>query len=140
MKIRLSNIAFIDGVLTADMQQLDGVPSVPPVAPPAAEPPLTLPKAYNSDTAVAREMLLAAVRENGLNAIDVQGHGDRIVAALKRTYPSLDVYVNRKTDAIVWPGFGSIDCTIDSGKGGFYFRPDPLTDPHRVAWKPAGQR
>lgn len=135
MKIRLSNFAFAGGVLSADVE-FDGViPSVPPVDRPLPGPPLALPTGYDYNATIAREMLLAAVRENGLNAIDVQRHGDRIVAALKRTYPSLDVYVNPKTDAVVWPGFGSVDVTIDSGKGGWYFRPDGYT-----AWKPVGQR
>lgn len=137
-------LRLTDLVLTADVE-IDGpllpTPPLPPPAPPVAdppgpapEPPLALPTGYDSNPSVAWEMLRAAVRENSLNAIDVQRHGDRIVAALKRTYPTLDVYLST-SDAPVWPGFGSVDVTIDSGKGGWYFRPDGVTP-----WQPIGSR
>ena len=53
----------------------------------------------------------------------MQGKGATIVAALKADYPGLAVTVDPKTDAVVWPGIGPLDVTIDSGKGGWSFRP-----------------
>lgn len=83
-----------------------------------------LPAGYASDENVARQMFLDSMARHGLDPVAVQGNGWLIVNALKTDYPSLDVYAHRVTDAIEWPGFGPVDVTIDSGLGGFYFRPD----------------
>lgn len=130
--VRLTNL-----VLTADVE-IDGL-ALPPVVepvPPVVLPPATpiLPIGFNADPAVALEMLLRTVRTHQLDAIDVQRHGQVIVNALNEDWPGLDAYVSA-SDAVVWPGFGSLDVTIDGGKGGWYFRPDGA-----VPWKPVGQR
>jgi hypothetical protein len=93
------------------------------------------PSGYDSDIHVATKMFLESMQRHNLGAVAVQGHGQRMVDALLIDYPTLDVYANPRTDALMWPGFGSLDVTIDSGRGGFYFRPDGH-DP----WLPRGQR
>lgn len=130
--IRLTNL-----VLTADVEIDDlpiALPPVVPPVPPIAVPTAILPIGFSSDAAVALEMLLRTVRAHQLNAVDVQRHGQVIVDALNADWSGLDAYVS-VSDAVVWPGFGSLDVTIDGGKGGWYFRPDGA-----MSWKPAGQR
>jgi len=122
-KIRFRNIALAGGTVECDFELLeygDSTPRFPPPKPDNA----VLPKGYDSDQHVAFGMLVAAMQTAGLDPIGVQHHGDLIVAALQTAFPGLDVYAHRISDAIMWPGFGSIDCTIDSGRGGWYFRPD----------------
>lgn len=121
MKIRLSNITYAGGVFTADLDLADGPPTDQPV-PHSTE----LPLGYNTDRAVGLFMLKAAMHAYGWTPISVQGRGAKIIEALKLTYPALDVYLST-SDAPVWPGFGSLDVTIDSGKGGWSFRPDGVT-------------
>jgi hypothetical protein len=81
------------------------------------------------DVGNAPAMFDAAMKEAGLNAVSVQGHGQVIADAVNKKYPGLGVTVDPHTDAILWPGIGSVDVTIDSGKGGFYFRPDGYQGP-----------
>jgi hypothetical protein len=143
MKVRLTNLT-----ITCDVELLDGpllpttpippiVVVVPPVVvpDPIGVPPVAdLPAGYATDVGVARGMFFAAMTAAGLDPVKVQGHGAWIVAALKARYPALDVYLSTK-DAPVWPGLGSFDATIDSGKGGWSFRLDRDT-----AWQPVGSR
>jgi hypothetical protein len=147
MKVRLSNIQ-----ITCDVELLDGplVPTtpvpvviVPPVVvvpdPPEPVTRWELPNGYSTDTAVGYYVLVDAMTRAGLTPIGVQRHGDQIIAALKASYPDLDVYLS-PSDAPVWPGFGSLDVTIDSGKGGWSFQVDAPNKPGRVPWKPRDQR
>lgn len=120
-RVRLSNVSLIAGGLEGDAEALDASPPPPP--PP---PGNILPTGYNSDADTAYWMLAKAVTDNHLDPIAVQGHGQQIVDALNRSWPGLDVY-RSPSDAPVWPGFGSIDVTIDSGKRGWAFRPDGVT-------------
>lgn len=83
-----------------------------------------LPAGFDSDPNVARDMLINSMNLHGIDPVAAQGHGNAIVAALRADYPTLDVYAHNVSDAIMWPGFGSLDVTIDSGLGGWYFRPD----------------
>jgi len=141
MKVRLTNIEII-----CDVELLDGplmpttpippVVVVPPVVAPDSPAPVTLalPPGFDRLTSVGFGMLITAMDRAGLTPIGVQGKGPAIIAGLKALYPDLDVYLS-PSDAPVWPGHGSIDVTIDSGKGGWSFRVD-----HVTAWKPAGQR
>lgn len=69
------------------------------------------------------QMFVQSMQKHGLDPVAVQGHGATIVAALNQDYPGLGVTVDPKTDAVVWPGIGPVDVTIDSGKGGWSFRP-----------------
>jgi hypothetical protein len=132
MKIRITNLTF-------DLE-IDGTPpqpSLPPdpvLPPPQPDPPAPLPAGYDTDKSVGFWMLVNAMNAAGLTAIGVQNHGGHIIAALKALYPALDVYLS-PSDAPVWPGFGSLDVTIDSGKGGWSFRVD-----HVTAWQPPEQR
>lgn len=103
---------------------------VPP--PPASR---ALPEGYRTDENVAAQMLLDAISAAKLDAVAMQGHGTQIAQALNDYWPGLDAYAHPQTDAIMWPGFGSLDVTKDSGKGGWYFRPD-----HEAPWLPPGQR
>jgi len=146
MRVKLTNLTIAVApalTITADVELLEGrlVPTTPP--PPGTDPPpaptLPLPPGFDSNPGVARAMLFHAMDEAGLTAVGVQRHGDQIVAALKRTYPDLDVYLS-PSDAPVWPGFGSVDVTIDSGKGGFAFQVDAPSKRGRVAWVPQAQR
>ena len=144
MRVKLTNVT-----IECDVELLSGVlvPTTPipvVVVPPIVVPDpvvvaLPLPVGYDTSQGVARAMLFHAMDDAGLTAVGVQRHGDQIVAALKLAYPALDVYLSR-SDAPVWPGFGSIDCTIDSGKGGWAFQVDAVNKPGRVAWQPAGSR
>jgi hypothetical protein len=68
-------------------------------------------------------MFMSAMQESGLDPVAVQGHGAVIADAVNKKYPGLGVTVDPKTDAVVWPGIGPLDVTIDSGKGGWSFRP-----------------
>jgi hypothetical protein len=105
------------------------LPGLP--APPGGLP---LPIGFDHDPRVGYLMLTAAMDAAGLTAVGVQRHGDQILAALTRRYPTLDVYLSR-TDSPIWPGFGSLDVTVDSGLGGWSFRPDGY-----FPWVPKGQR
>lgn len=79
---------------------------------------------HYSDPQTASSMFLSSMQKHNLDPVAMQGHGKDIVAALKADYPDLDVRVDPRTDAIVWPGIGPLDVTIDSGKGGWYFNPN----------------
>jgi hypothetical protein len=114
MRVRLSNVQLIVGGLEGDVEQLGAAP--PPVS-------VRLPPGYDTDPGVAFGMLQSAVNLCHLDAIAVQRHGQQIVDALNETWPGLDAYVDRKSDAVMWPGFGDVDVTIDSGKGGWAFQP-----------------
>lgn len=133
MKVRLTNL-----MITCDVELLDGplVPStpIPPVVPPVTPIGAPLPAGFDTSTGVGFVMLVNAMERAGLTPLGVQGHGPHIIAALKAYYPDLDVYLS-PSDAPVWPGFGSLDVTVDSGKKGWSFRVD-----HATAWKPVGQR
>jgi hypothetical protein len=94
----------------------------------------TLPPGYNTSTDVGYSMLLEAMNAAGLTPMGVQGQGRLIVDALNAywAFGSNPVWLNTKTDAPVWPEFGSIDVTVDSGQphppqypnGQWSFRPD----------------
>lgn len=114
MRVRLSHVQLIVGGLEGDVEQLGAAP------PPAVS---ALPPGFDSDVTVARNMLLSSMRGHNLDPIAVQGHGQVIVDALNADYRGLDAYVDRKSDAVMWPGFGDVDVTVDSGKGGFAFQP-----------------
>lgn len=120
-RVRLAGVALIAGGLEADVERLDG-----PAPPPPPPPPEGLPDGFDRDRRVGLDMLRKAMDAAGLDPIGVQGHGAAIVAALKKRWPGLDVYLS-PSDAPVWPGFGSLDVTIDSGKLGWQFRPDDVT-------------
>jgi hypothetical protein len=120
-RVRLSNVQLIAGGLEADAQGLDAAPAPEPIPDPA-----TLPLGFDTDPAIALGMLERAMNEHGLTPTGVQGHGQQIVDALNDTFPGLNVYL-ASSDAPVWPGFGSVDVTIDSGKGGWQFRRDRVT-------------
>jgi len=124
---RLHNFAIVDGGIEFDIDS--DVPAELPDEPPPPPRVPELPDGFDDDRGVAFSMLLSAMNAHGLNPIGVQNHGQQIVAALRDTWPDLDVYLS-PSDAPVWPGFGSIDVTIDSGKGGWQFRPDGVT-PYR---------
>ena len=119
MKIRVSNIVFSGGELTADVEIVGSGPALP-----TPGPLQELPRGYDTDENVARQMFVGAMNNQRLDPVAMQRHGQLIVDALKADYPTLQVYVNPRTDALMWPGFGSVDVTIDSGRGGWYFRPD----------------
>src|SRR3982750_1616850 len=123
-RIRLTNFVLADGGLEADLEELAA--HVDPGAPPAP-----LPDGYDRDERVAATMFLSTMKRYNVDSIAVQGHGSVVVADLKLAFPTLDVYAHPRSDALMWPGFGSIDTTIDSGRGGFYFRPD-----HQGQWEP----
>ena len=141
MRVKLTNVT-----IECDVELLSGalVPTTPPpVVPPVVVVPIVvppvvpvadLPAGYATDVGVARGMFFQAMAAAGLDPVTVQRHGDWIVAACKARYPALDVYLSTK-DAPVWPGLGSFDATIDSGKGGWSFRVD-----HDTPWQPVGQR
>jgi len=124
-RVRLSNVALIAGGLEADAEGLDASPPPPPIPEPSA-----LPVGFDRDPSVAFGMFQRAMNEHFQTPTGVQNHGQQIVDALRDTWPRLDVYRSR-SDAPVWPGFGSLDVTIDSGKGGWQFRPDGVTP-----WEP----
>ena len=146
MRVRLTNIVSIADGVECDATIINTVPFyppgppaelpvpppfVPPVRPPVTPPPFVppppvaaLPDGYDTDEGVALGMLLASMNKRGMTGVSVQGHGKEICAALNADWPGLNTYAHPQSDAVVWPGFGSLDVTIDGGKGGFYFRPD----------------
>jgi hypothetical protein len=110
----------------------------PPNPPDPPNPPVDtyarpLPDGYDTNEKVALDMLLDAMNAAGLNAVQVQRHGDWIANALNKRYPGLNAYPHPQSDAVMWPRFGSLDVTISSGVGGFYFRPDRLAPYDPVA-------
>jgi hypothetical protein len=119
--LRLSNPRIVDNVIVVDYETLSGeFVETSPVAD-------TLPPGFDTDKNVASQMFLGSMKKHNVDPVAVQRHGQSIVDALKADYPSLQVYLNPATDAVVWPGFGSLDVTINSGLGGWYFRPDGHT-------------
>lgn len=115
--------------LEIDLEPIDHTEPAPAPAPlppamPAPAPGRELPPGYDSDPTVGERMLLETVRIHKLDPIAMQNHGAAIAAALNADWPGLDAYAHKVSDAIMWPGFGSLDVTKDSGKGGWYFRPD----------------
>jgi hypothetical protein len=80
------------------------------------------PTASGGDLQTAASLFLDGVRQAGLNPVAVQGHGQQIADAVNRIHPELKLTVDPKTDAIVWNGI-PLDVTVDSGKGGWSFRP-----------------
>ena len=125
-RIRLTNLRLVADGLEADCDLIGALPGPPVDPPPPPPPPQELPSGYNTDRNVAFRMLIDAMDAHGLTATGVQNHGLQIVDALNAEFPGLDVYLS-KSDAPVWPGFGSIDVTINSGLGGWSFRPDHVT-------------
>jgi hypothetical protein len=142
MRVRLTNVRFVESGFEADVDlasgPLPGTPPPPMTTPvdPIVQPPPPilpapfpeLPPGYTTDPGVAFEMFTTAMARHGLTPTGVQGHGAWIVAAMNETWPGWNVYLS-PSDAPVVPGpdFGSIDVTIDSGKGGWSFRPDGKT-------------
>jgi hypothetical protein len=139
MRIRLDHFAIVPGGVEFDAHVDDFTEPCEAEQPPAAEPPATppppaeppqpaapppLPEGFNSNQTVAFGMLLASMQRHNLDPVAVQGHGKLVADALNSDYPGLFAYAHPTSDALMWPGFGSVDCTINSGKGGFYFRPD----------------
>jgi len=124
--LRLSNLRIVDNSIVVDYETLAGELVEPS---PVVED--KLPPGFDSDKNVASQMLLGSMKKHNIDPVAVQRHGQWIIDALKADYPSLQVYLNRATDAVVWPGFGSLDVTINSGLGGWYFRPDGHT-----RWEP----
>jgi hypothetical protein len=125
-RLRLINPTVTDDAIVCDFEILEYGQGAGPALPPAPAPS-ALPIGFDSDPHVAFGMLVAAMQAAGLDPVAVQRHGDQIIAALQAHYPGLDVYAHRSSDAIMWPGFGSLDVTIDSGKGGWSFRPDGVS-------------
>jgi hypothetical protein len=121
MRMRLKDIRLLNNAIEFDLTHIDEPDSENPPPPVAGE---NLPDGYDSDTDVAFGMLVNAMDDHGLTPIGVQGHGDVICAALNDTWNGLNTYPHPQTDAVMWPDFGSIDVTVDSGKGGWQFRPD----------------
>lgn len=118
-KIRLSEITFVNGVLDATIVVTDDASPSPP------QPPThTLPTHYDTDEAVGWDMLQQTVATHHLDAVAVQNHGPVICDALNQDWPGLNSYAHKISDAVMWPGFGSLDVTINSGLGGWYFRVD----------------
>lgn len=73
----------------------------------------------NLDPSTAFDMFKKAMDANGLTPTGVQHHGQVIADALNKMYPGWNVTVDPKDDAVVFPGIGKPDLTIDSGKGGW---------------------
>lgn len=127
-RIRVSDISYVDGVLTANVILADTLIPGPSPLPPG--PGAELPAHFNTDEAVAWQMLQQTVAKHHLNAIAVQGHGQVICDALNEDWPGLGAYAHKVSDAVMWRDWGSIDVTVDSGRGnaaypdGWYFRPD----------------
>lgn len=92
---------------------------------------MKLPIGYDSDESVGYAMLVDSMERHGLTPVGVQNHGRQIVDALNADYPELRVYLS-PTDSPVWPGHGSLDVTVNSGLGGWSFRPD-----HYFPYEPA---
>jgi hypothetical protein len=123
MQIRISNIKLMNNVIQFDYDEVNDTTSEPVPNPPRTTLPSTdLPEGYDTNKTVAYNMLLQAMSEHNLTPTGVQGHGDEIVMALRDTWPGLKVYVHPQSDAPMWYGFGPIDVTIDSGKGGWSFQ------------------
>jgi hypothetical protein len=80
------------------------------------------PTASSADLQTASQKFLSAVQQAGLDPVAVQGHGRLIADAVNRIHPELALRVDPQSDAIVWNGI-PIDVTVDSGKGGWSFRP-----------------
>lgn len=139
MKVRLMNVTIL-----CDAELIDGplLPSWPlplpvpvPTLPPDPGPgPSQLPVGWNSDLAIGLYMLRSAMDAAGLTPTGVQHHGAAIVAAMIASYPDWDVYLSQ-TDSPIVPHWGSLDVTVNSGLGGWSFRPDGY-----FPWKPVGQR
>lgn len=128
MHLRFTNVNVVNGAFEADVEITSGpspIPITPPDEPdePGPLPSPDLPVGWNSDTAVAFKMLVSSMQKHGLTPVGVQGHGQAICDALNADYPWLNAYADKRSDAVMWPGFGDIDVTIDSGKGGWSFQP-----------------
>jgi hypothetical protein len=80
------------------------------------------PTAPSGDLHSAASLFLDGVQQAGLDPVAVQGHGQQIADAVNRIHPELKLTVDPRTDAIVWNGM-PLDVTVDSGKGGWSFRP-----------------
>lgn len=65
---------------------------------------------------------LRAMQQAKLDPVAVQGHGQTIVDAINKYNPGVKSWVDPNTDAVMWPGLGPIDVTVDSGKKGWSFR------------------
>jgi hypothetical protein len=121
MRIKISDITLKNNEIEFNYDLVDNAPY---------EPPPTnndtnqndLPEGAYSDKQVGLGMLLKAMNEHDLTPVGVQGQGDIIVNALRDTWRGLKVYVHPTSDAPMWYGFGPIDVTIDSGKGGWSFQ------------------
>lgn len=125
------------GLLFLYMQDDAGAPAIvtsPGIVQAAPPGGANLPAGYATDVNVGYSMLVSAMNSAGLTSLGVQHRGSQIVAALQAKYPGLDVYLS-PTDSPIWPGFGSLDVTIDSGKGGWEFSPDGYWN-----WLPQSQR
>jgi hypothetical protein len=136
-RLRLTNLIFTDDSFDANFEILSYNTPVPPIDPPPIDippAPQALPEGYNTDKNVAWQMLQHTIAAHSMDAVFYQGKGKEICRLLNEDWPGLDCYAARHTDAVVWPGFGSCDVTIDSGKRGWYFNPDALSNPHRVAY------
>lgn len=126
-RVRLSNLTLVNGVLEADCELLaDATPTTEPTPVPVPPQPRALPLGFDSDPSVGYGMLVTAMDAHGLTPVGVQGHGQQIVEAMNASWPGWNVYLS-PSDAPIVPGFGSIDVTIDSGKGGWQFRKDGVT-------------
>lgn len=121
MRVSIRNFEFVNGVLSFDMDSVGDNPPTPPE--PDRPPTNSLPEGYDSDLGVGFEMFKQAMEKHGLTPRGVQGHGQWIVDAMNDTWPEWNVWLS-KYDSPVVPGFGSLDVTIDSGKGGWEFSPD----------------
>lgn len=121
MRMRLKEIRLLNNAIEFDLSHVE---PDEPIDPDQGNQGNELPEGYDSDTNVGYQMLVQAMDQHGLTPVGVQGHGDVICAALNDTWPGLNSYAHPQSDAVMWPGFGSLDVTIDSGKGGWSFRPD----------------
>lgn len=120
------------------MADLLGLPAPPPFTPRTGASVTRYERPYDAgDTSEASRKFFDAV--GGLDAVAHQRRGSDIAAAINAKYPEVGAYADPKTDGIVWPGVGMLDATIDSGKGGWSFRPvgpDPKTGPARQQTTP----
>lgn len=115
----VNNKIIID--IDVDINDDNPVPIPDPDPVPDRHPP---PEGYDSDENVAWGMLQKTIEKHNLDPIAIQGHGKVVADALNKDWPGLRAYAHPKSDALMWKGFGSLDITKDSGKGGFYFRVD----------------
>lgn len=127
MRIKISDITLKNNEIEFNYDLVDNAPFTP-VEPPNGLGNNDLPAGCYSDRTVGFEMLVQAMNEHDLTPVGVQGHGDIIVNALRDTWRGLKVYVHPKSDAPMWYGFGPIDVTIDSGKGGWSFQTSGTPD------------